>query len=108
MSIVRIDLEGRRNAGHIAIIVVVDLVPIQSHFRSSGHRSSNHCIKTAPRPQAQLKTATGQWDDGHISSKSKSILLSLVASIPRLINSELAPSLRGVEVDWNFVPGYQM
>ena len=34
MSIVRIDPEGRRNAEHIAIIVVVDLVPIQCHFRS--------------------------------------------------------------------------
>ena len=40
MSIVRIDPEGRRNAKHIAIIIVVDLVPIQSHFRSR-------------RPQAQ-------------------------------------------------------
>ena len=40
MSIVRIDPEGRRNAEHIAIIIVVDLVPIQSHFRSR-------------RPQAQ-------------------------------------------------------
>ena len=30
-----IDPEGRRNAEHIAIIVVVDLVPIQCHFRSS-------------------------------------------------------------------------
>ena len=30
-----IDREGRRNAEHIAIIVVVDLVPIQCHFRSS-------------------------------------------------------------------------
>ena len=35
MSIVRIDPEGRRNAEHIAIIVVVDVVPIQCHFRSS-------------------------------------------------------------------------
>ena len=35
MSIVRIDPEGRWNAEHIAIIVVVDLVPIQCHFRSS-------------------------------------------------------------------------
>ena len=65
MSIVRIDPEGRRNAEHIAIIVVVDLVPIQCHFRQDGHRPSNHCIKTATRPQAQLKTATGQRDDGH-------------------------------------------
>ena len=52
MSIVRIDPEGRRNAEHIAIIVVVDLVPIQSHFRSR-------------RPQAQLKTATG-FKHGHV------------------------------------------
>ena len=35
MSIVRIDPEGRRNPEHIAIIVVVDSVPIQCHFRSS-------------------------------------------------------------------------
>ena len=46
MSIVRIDPEGRRNAEHIAIIVVVDLVPTQSHFRST-------------RPQARGMTATG-------------------------------------------------
>ena len=30
-----IDPEGRWNAEHIAIIVVVDLVPIQSHLDSS-------------------------------------------------------------------------
>ena len=59
MSIVRIDPEGRRNAEHIAIIIVVDLVPIQSHLLSRSHRPSNHCIKTPTRPQAQLKTATG-------------------------------------------------
>ena len=53
-----IDPEGRRNAEHIAIIVVVDLVPIQSHFRSR-------------RPQAQQPlyqdghTATGPAQDGH-------------------------------------------
>jgi len=58
MSIVRSNPEGRRNAEHIAIIVVVDLVPIQSHFRSS-------------RPQAQqlvhqdAHTATGPAQDGH-------------------------------------------
>ena len=58
MSIVRIDPEGRRNAEHIAIIVVVDLVPIQCHFRSR-------------RPQAQQPlsqdghTATGPAQDGH-------------------------------------------
>ena len=34
MLIGRIDPEGRRNAEHIAIIIVVDLVLIQSHFRS--------------------------------------------------------------------------
>ena len=39
MSIVRIDPEGRRNAEHIAIIVVVDLVPIQSHLDSSFARA---------------------------------------------------------------------
>ena len=38
MSIVRIDPEGRRNAEHIAIIVVVDLVPIQSHAASDDDR----------------------------------------------------------------------
>ena len=40
MSIVRIDPEGRRNGEHITIIVAVDLVLIESHFRSR-------------RPQAQ-------------------------------------------------------
>ena len=53
-----IDPEGRRNAEHIAIIVVVDLVPIQCHFRSR-------------RPQAQqplyqdAHTATGPAQGGH-------------------------------------------
>ena len=46
MSIVHIHPEGRWNAEHIAIIVVVDLVPTQSHFRSS-------------RPQARGMSATG-------------------------------------------------
>ena len=40
MSIVRIDPERRRHAEHIAILIVFDLVPIQSHFHSR-------------RPQAQ-------------------------------------------------------
>ena len=53
-----IDPEDRWNAEHIAIIVVVDLVPIQCHFRSR-------------RPQAQQPlsqnghTATGPAQDGH-------------------------------------------
>ena len=51
MSIVRIDPEGRRNAEHIAIIIVVGLVPIQSHFRSS-------------RPQAQQPL----YQDGHTAT----------------------------------------
>ena len=34
------------------------LVPIQCHSRQDGHRPSNHCIETATRPRAQLKTAT--------------------------------------------------
>ena len=64
MSIVRIDPEGRRNAEHIAIIIVVDLVPIQCLFRSSsssattiaddGHRPI-HLIACNPRGV----TATG-------------------------------------------------
>ena len=33
--------------------------PSKAIFAQDGHRPSNHCIKTAPRPQAQLKTATG-------------------------------------------------
>ena len=51
MSIVRIDPEGRRNAEHIAIIVVVDLVPIHCHFRSR-------------RPQAQQPL----YQDGHTAT----------------------------------------
>ena len=38
--------------------------PSNAIFAQDGHRPSNHCIKTATRPQAQLKTATGQRDDG--------------------------------------------
>ena len=41
MSIVRIDREGRRNAEHIAIFVVVDFVPIQSHLDSSKFSATN-------------------------------------------------------------------
>ena len=52
MSIVRIDPEGRRNAEHIAIIVVVDLVPIQSHFRSRRPRAQQALYQDA-------HTATG-------------------------------------------------
>jgi len=59
MSIVRIPPEGRRNSEHIAIIIVVDLVPSKAIFAQDGHRLSIHCIKTPTRPQAQLKTATG-------------------------------------------------
>ena len=43
MSIVRIDPEGRRNAEHIAIIVVVDLVPIHCHFRSRRPQAQHTC-----------------------------------------------------------------
>ena len=46
-----IDPEGRRNAEHIAIIVIVDLVPIQCHFRSR-------------RPQAQQPL----YQDGHTAT----------------------------------------
>ena len=95
MSIVRIDPGGGRNAEHIAIIVVVDLVPIQCHFRS---RRPQAQLKTAPasgpypsplyqsahtatrpaqnghrpegrRPQAQFKTATG-FKHGHVPIQS--------------------------------------
>ena len=58
MSIVRIDPEGWRNAEHIAIMVVVVLVPIQIDFCSR-------------RPQAQQPLhpdghmATGPAQDGH-------------------------------------------
>ena len=51
MSIVRIHPGGGRNAEHIAIIVVVDLVPIQCHFRSR-------------RPQAQQPL----FPDGHTAT----------------------------------------
>ena len=36
-----IDPEGRFNAEHIAIIVVADLVPIQSHLDSSNFSATN-------------------------------------------------------------------
>ena len=75
MSIVRIDPEGRRNAEHIAIIVVVDFAPIQCHFHSSssgatpiaddGHRpihliASNPTEVTATGP-ALLTVLTGPF-----------------------------------------------
>ena len=58
MSIVRIDPEGRRNAEHIAIIVVVDLVFIQSHFRSRRSQAQQPWYEDA-------HTATGPAQDGH-------------------------------------------
>ena len=51
MSIVRIHPGGGRNAERIAIIIVVDLVPIQCHFRSR-------------RPQAQQPL----YQDGHTAT----------------------------------------
>ena len=65
MSIDRIDPESRRDAEHIAVIVVVDFASSKAIFTQDGQRPSNHCIKTPTRPQAQLKTATGQRNDGH-------------------------------------------
>jgi len=72
MSIVRIDPGGGRNAEHIAIIVVVDLVPIQCHFRSRRPQAqhpfySEAIVSKRPhghtpsskRPQARGMTATG-------------------------------------------------
>ena len=57
---------GAAELEHIAIIVDVDLVPIQCHFRSSssgatsigdnGHRPSNERIQTPTRPEDELKT----------------------------------------------------
>ena len=44
MDLNAIDPEGRRNAKHIAIIVVVDLVPIQSHFASSNFSATNIAV----------------------------------------------------------------
>ena len=70
MSIVRIDPEGRRNAEHIAIIVVVDLVPIQWHFRSSS------------------SSATTIADDGHRP-------IHLIASNPTGV-TVTGPALRTV------------
>ena len=70
MSIVRIDPEGRRNAEHIAIIVVVDLVPIQWYFRSSS------------------SSATTIADDGHRP-------IHLIASNPTGVTAT-GPALRTV------------
>ena len=64
MSIVRIDPEGRRNAEHIAIIVVVDLVPIQSHFRSRRPQAQQPLYQDGP-------TATGPAQDGHRRSQDQ-------------------------------------
>ena len=65
MSIVRIDPEGRRNAEHIAIIVVVDLVPIQSHFRSRRPQAQQPLYQDAHTATGPAQTATGQRDVGH-------------------------------------------
>ena len=52
MSIVRIDPEGWRNAQHIAIIVVVDLVPIQMDFCSKWPQQGLCRSKALEQPQA--------------------------------------------------------
>ena len=65
MSIVRIDPEGWRNAEHIAITVVVVLVPIQIHFCSRRPQAQQPLHPDGHWPQAQLKTSTGERDDGH-------------------------------------------
>ena len=70
MSIDRIDPEGRRNAEHIAILVVVDLVPSQCHFRSSS------------------SSATTIADDGHRP-------IHLIASNPTEV-TVTGPALRTV------------
>ena len=70
MSIVRIDPEGRRNAEHIAIIVVVDLASIQSQFDSSS------------------SSATTIADDGHRP-------IHLIASNPTGVTA-IGPALRTV------------
>ena len=70
MSIVRIDPEGRRNAEHIAIIVVVDLASIQSQFDSSS------------------SSATTIADDGHRP-------IHLIASNPTGV-TVTGPALRTV------------
>ena len=56
MSIVRIDPEGRRNAEHIAIIIVGTSSPSKAIFAQDGHRPSNHCIKTATRRISSART----------------------------------------------------
>ena len=67
-----IDPEGRWHAKHIAIMIVADLIPIQSIFALDGHRPSNQFIKTPTQPQARFKTATGQGDDGHAAKVHRS------------------------------------
>ena len=91
MSIVRIDPEGWRNAEHIAIIVVVDLVPIQSHFRTR-------------RPQAQHKTATG-FKHGHVEVlRASPAAASAAASSASTVRAAwAAPGSRG-EIQNEIVP----
>ena len=89
MTIVRIDPEGRRNAEHIAIIVVVDLVPIQSHFRSRRPQAQQPLYQDGP-------TATGPAHDGLDLSALKEFVLfrnSFVVIII-IVRSHLGSSVR--------------
>ena len=96
MSIVRIDPEGRRNAEHIAIIVVVDLVPIQCHFRSSssgattiaddGHRPI-HLIASNPTEVTVTGPALRTVATGLSTCKSLACCLQCLGLLQRKLAS---------------------
>ena len=70
--------------------------PSKAIFAQDGHRPSNHCIKTPTRPQAQLKTATGQRDDGHRPSNLEVDPGSVAGTaVDRFLDEPLARGLNG-------------
>ena len=88
-----VDPESERNGSHIAIIVVVDPFPSKGIFAQGGRRPNNHCIQTPARPEAQLKTARGQRDDGHRPSNHGSGFCGRQGG-NRCLNVALTPTKR--------------
>ena len=66
--------------------------PSKAIFAQDGHRPSNHCIKTATRPQAQLKTATGQRDVGHRPRSNQGLGPNQCLGPTKCLGSELRSS----------------
>ena len=72
--------------------------PSKAIFAQDGHRPSNHCIKTPTRPQAQLKTATGQRDVGHRPRSKQCLGPNQCQGPTKCLGSELLSSALRISV----------